>query len=852
MNSLLHRFRTWLAGPPREERRLDRHPRTARWLFLLVLVLGLTYCVLHLVRFASIVTDENVYVTGARGVTITSVVQGGASDRAGLLVGDVIIEVNGNPVKTSEDAMVYIVEGGKGKVLDYTVLRGDRTLLLHVMLAEYGVPLGMLLQMIVGVICLAVGAFVFLRRPDNKTARLFGWAQLAGALFLSLMYGYSMWYYPDWLTGIRGPIVMLTWSLSFSTFYHLTLRIPEPRFTTPVTRGMLLLVYLLPIAAPVIMGLVAPKNALALNVGITLMLIAAMEVSMHLGFRAQRNPDYASRSRMIKWAGISTLVFFILLALGSSIETLQALYIIVAAVPLLFFATVVRYRLFDLYVVFRKSSLYSVLVVVLDFLTLVAAFVAVNILANAAWNIPILDLSTRSVEIVRLDALPYERQLVVEKGMLIMLGIAATGLIVLSRRALRRRIDRVFHRTSYDYRRALQDFSHLSTRYSDRQSLADEVVRDVTAIMHLTGAALAWRHNGRFDISATHGLVVGEALAGSLASDAAWLAELTDKGGAEAAANLGLDERVRADGVEFIVPVFVDRRIEALLALGGKKAETNYTRDDVELLNNLAINIADAMVVMDFYEGAKEQERMRRELEIARRIQLGALPVDVPVFPGIDVSAASIPAQEVGGDFYDFLAHHDAITFLVGDVSGKGTPAALYLSRIQGVVRAIDSYQPSLWELFVRLNTQIFDYTERQVFVTLAGLRVELSEHRCTFLRAGHLPLVHYVAAEERIAYYRPDGIGAGLDLTRFGESLEECTITPGVGDVCALLTDGIVEAFDASGREFTIESVGDIVRAHAQGSADSIRHAIVDAVTTHVGGEQPHDDMTLVIVRFS
>lgn len=849
---MLGRFRTWLAQPPREERRLDRHPRAARTLFIALLVLSLVYCAIHLVRFASIVTDENVYVTGERGVTITSVMPGGASDRAGLKVGDVIVEVNGNPVKTAEDAMVYIVEGGKGKVLDYTVQRGDRTLLLHVMLADYGVPLGMLLQMIAGVLAFGLGAFVFLRKPEQKIARLYGWAHVAGALFLSLMYGYSTWYYPDVITGMRGPIVLSAWSLSLSMFYHLTLRIPEPRFTTPVTRGMLAMIYLAPVLAPGVMSMLAPKDALFVNVVITALLLFGMEIALRVGFRARRNPDHRPKARMISWAGIVVICFFILLALGQRVQSLQVLFIIVAAVPLLFFATVVRYRLFDLYVVFRKSSLYTVLVVALDFLTLVAAFVAVNILANAAWNIPILDFTARSVEIVRLDALPYDRQIVVEKGMLIMLGIAAAGLIVLSRRALRRRIDRVFHRTSYDYRRALQDFSHLSTRYSDRQSLADEVVRDVSAIMHLTGAALAWRQNGGFVLSATHRLEVEDAFGASLPADATWLGELAERGGAEAAANLTLDDRMRVHDIEFFVPVFVDRRIEALLALGGKKAETNYTRDDVELLNNLAINIADAIVVMDFYEGAKEQERMRRELEIARRIQLGALPVDLPAFPGIDVAAASIPAQEVGGDFYDFLAHHDAITFLVGDVSGKGTPAALYLSRIQGIVRAIDSYQPSLWELFVRLNTQIFDHTERQVFVTLAALRVELSERRCTFLRAGHLPLVQYAAATGDIVLHRPDGIGAGLDLSRFGESLEECTIVPDAGDVFALVTDGIVEAFDPAGREFTLDAVGEIVRSHAGESADDILRHITDAVTTHVGTLQPHDDMTLVVVRFS
>jgi serine phosphatase RsbU (regulator of sigma subunit) len=253
---------------------------------------------------------------------------------------------------------------------------------------------------------------------------------------------------------------------------------------------------------------------------------------------------------------------------------------------------------------------------------------------------------------------------------------------------------------------------------------------------------------------------------------------------------------------------------------------------------------------MTFYEGTKEQERMRRELEIARRIQASALPDDLPEFPGLDVSASSEPAYEVGGDFYDFLGHHNAITFLIGDVSGKGTSAALYLSRAQGIVRAIDSYGPSLWELLVRLNTQIFDHLDRQAFLTLAALRVNLLSDSITFLRAGHLPMLQYKASTDDVLEHKPRGLGIGLDATSFGTHLEELTLRREENDIYLLVTDGITEAANGSGQQYGMERTAAVLRANAAGSARDVRDALLASVRDFVGDTEQFDDMTVLVVR--
>jgi serine phosphatase RsbU (regulator of sigma subunit) len=255
---------------------------------------------------------------------------------------------------------------------------------------------------------------------------------------------------------------------------------------------------------------------------------------------------------------------------------------------------------------------------------------------------------------------------------------------------------------------------------------------------------------------------------------------------------------------------------------------------------------------MRFYESAREQERMHRELEIARRIQLSALPADIPQFPGFDIAAESIPAYEVGGDFYDVLTRHDSVTFLVGDVSGKGTSAALYLARIQGILRTIESYQPTLWELFVRANTQIFNRLERHVYLTLAGLRVDMLSNRVECVRAGHLPMLHYRAADGSVAEHRPDGVGVGLDQRLFAEHLEVDAFTTAPGDALVLLTDGVTEAANDEHDQFGIDRVRDILAAVGSSHAAVIRDEILRAVRAHCGDAAMMDDITLLILKIT
>ena len=252
------------------------------------------------------------------------------------------------------------------------------------------------------------------------------------------------------------------------------------------------------------------------------------------------------------------------------------------------------------------------------------------------------------------------------------------------------------------------------------------------------------------------------------------------------------------------------------------------------------------------YEEHAEKERMRHELSIARRIQLSSLPSTTPEVPGLDIAGISIPAQEVGGDFYDYLGWNGKeLMVVVGDVSGKGTSAALYMSKVQGILRSLYGFDMPPREGFIRANRLLCSDLERSSFVTALGARYVAEEKRFTLVRAGHLPLYHYRAAEGRVELVLTRGLGLGLnDAGVFAHELEAREVGFATGDVMLFITDGVTEARNAPGDEYGDARVSEALQARAGLTATAIRDALAGDIRAFGAGLEQHDDQTIVVVK--
>lgn len=251
----------------------------------------------------------------------------------------------------------------------------------------------------------------------------------------------------------------------------------------------------------------------------------------------------------------------------------------------------------------------------------------------------------------------------------------------------------------------------------------------------------------------------------------------------------------------------------------------------------------------------REKQRLDEELRIAREIQKSLLPVQPPRRAGLDIADWCEPAREVGGDYYDFfdLGPH-RLGVLIADVSGKGTSAALYMAELKGLMLALSHSAPSPRQLLIEVNRRLAEHLDNRSFVTMTYATIDLERRRLVAARGGHTPLI--VASAERSDIVTPDGMVLGLRLPdapdKFEQVLEEYVRPLAPGDVIVLYTDGISEATDRAGELFGDANLVRVVTSQRTQSAAAIRERVLRDVKAFVGDAEPHDDMTMIVLKLT
>jgi sigma-B regulation protein RsbU (phosphoserine phosphatase) len=241
------------------------------------------------------------------------------------------------------------------------------------------------------------------------------------------------------------------------------------------------------------------------------------------------------------------------------------------------------------------------------------------------------------------------------------------------------------------------------------------------------------------------------------------------------------------------------------------------------------------------------------EFQAARSVQQSLLPdEDVRLF-GFDISGKTTPAVEIGGDYYDYLTFADGTKgILVADAAGKGIPAALVMAKFQGMAQALSIHIDKPEEFFVGLNDTLRIRLDRQSFITVGMLTIDFEDH-ISFFRAGHNPLFLYCASSGSVETLKPQGMALGLAHgSMLGRALQPCNFTMQPGDVALLYSDGLNEATNSDGEDYGDQRVAETLRSAACNcnSAAEIRTALLEDLRTFVGDAEPHDDVTVVVVK--
>jgi phosphoserine phosphatase RsbU/P len=254
-----------------------------------------------------------------------------------------------------------------------------------------------------------------------------------------------------------------------------------------------------------------------------------------------------------------------------------------------------------------------------------------------------------------------------------------------------------------------------------------------------------------------------------------------------------------------------------------------------------------------------EKVRLEQEIRTARDIQMKLLPQGPLLVPGLAVTAYCEPAREVGGDYYDFLPVTDRkLGFLIADVSGKGTSAALYMAELKGLMLSLSRIHESPRDLLVAANRAIAPHIDAASFITMSYIVVDLDRHVMTYARAGHCPLIFLPAMNgtglaRTAQVLAPDGMVAGLKLDDgrlFDSLLEEIEVPIATGDLIVLFTDGFSEAMNETFDCFGENRLSLLVEQHGDLPFEQLREKIVSEVRRFSGSASQHDDMTMILLK--
>ena len=312
----------------------------------------------------------------------------------------------------------------------------------------------------------------------------------------------------------------------------------------------------------------------------------------------------------------------------------------------------------------------------------------------------------------------------------------------------------------------------------------------------------------------------------------------------------GKGEKLIEEEVYSIIPMIVKSKVIGALLFGLKYSGSKFGGKDLELLNAAANQIAVSLENARLYQTESEKIKIERDLDLARKIQQGLLPKCIPNLNGLDICGEMIPAMQVGGDYYDLIPLSNTKLFVaVGDVSGKGLSASLYMTKLQTMIQISTKISSSPKEILIEINKRLYESIERNWFITMTLALFDTETKTVKFCRAGHMPLI--TANNGTVEAIKSEGIGLGLEKGEvFERTLKEEEIKIRSNQIFAFFSDGITEAMNEKNELFGEDKLTEILKGKSTNRSSEVMQNVWNEIKLFKGNAQPNDDMTMVIVK--
>lgn len=818
-----------------------------------------------LMAFISTVTfhctsnDECLWLNKSTGknekvLVITQIKKGGVTDQAGIKDGDILLKIDGQDLNSDLHAQEILNSRNEGDSVLYTIKRGDLILEKHIKIKKlvnyYNVSVTLL-----AIIWLLVGFMVKISKPDGLTQRLFYRIGAGYCVNVSVLlfnpFGSVL------PSNLLAAVYVVFWSyvtgfipsfiIHFFTVFPHEFRFTRKKYFFFLVYGIPFIISSIAIGRGIytyitddILQFRTPFN-MVFNAGLPFAYIIAL-VFLVSGFI--RNKEKEKRRPLIiillsYILGILGIGFVTLVApaIGDIIYNTPEYYtpiILMILLPLSFGYSIFRYNLMDVSDVIKNTATYGLGTILLAVIYLGVVYG----LGQAVGGV-----------------MPDEYRSVSALVAFILFGV----LFQSYRERIQEMLTRRFYPEQYEARKILIEFSSNLSNIIGYANIISSLERVFISTLKVKVFGICLKQDQKFcKCESSTGFKYGFEKIEYHPQNLRYF--IKDKRIRKAQIVIEVSDfdnvfpnfadKFRENGIFTVIPMLSNDKLLGFLLFGLKRSGSQFGGSDLELLSAVANQTSAAIENARLYAAEAERMNIEKELELARKIQQSLLPSKFPVLEGLEIYGQMRPAKQVGGDYFDVI-HRDGnkLYVIVGDVSGKGLAASLYMTKIQTMLQFACESGDSPVKILTELNPKIYQMFERNSFITISLGLFDMEARILHYCRAGHLPLI--VSENGRAFEVKGKGIALGLEHGKiFNSVINEETIALKNGQVFLFYSDGITEAMNSQHQMFETNHLLDIVQENKSLPASEITGKIIAEVDKFRRGYQQNDDMSLVAVK--
>jgi phosphoserine phosphatase RsbU/P len=800
--------------------------------------------------------------------------------KRGLHIGDILVAVNGKKYTGSTVLAEPLARANPGDQIAVTVdtASGVRTVILPVTKSNNPwttIFYDLLLNVVMGVGCVLLGAWVVLVRPHDKLAWLLLFLLLS---FSQLLTAFKI---ESWSPGWRELAMtwhwtlVLTWPVSMFLFGFF---FPEPfPWWQRMGRQRNLIPWL--ISAPLLIGAV-PQ----ILIGVREMTDYAGVENLYHAFRHFDVPLRIYAYCLVGFGFFSSI--FTKSAMAISRDARRRLFLLycgacAAMTPLLLLTLVAWIRSKPI----EQAAPNWVVDIALLMLLLFPLTLAYVIVVQRAMDVRVVvrqglqyGLAKSGVRVLQTLIILVNLYLVMKmvsdrsanlalKTAAVVAGATAVWRISLRADKLRQWIDRRFFRESYNAEQVLSDLSDQVRSMVETRPLIETVAARISDTLHISRVAVllgggqpyrpafALGYSGSLDVAFPPSAGTVRVLQAQKEPARVYFDDPDSWVYRDPAVTEDDRQKLAQLHAELLLPLGTRDHMLGFISLGPKRSEEPYSGTDVRLLKSVAaqtgLALENVRLMSAMAEEIAHRERLNREVEIAREVQERLFPQNFPPIEGIEYAGACRPALGVGGDYYDFLALPGGqLGIAIGDVSGKGIAAALMMASLQASLRGEATRAPeNLAALVANVNHLVYEASSSNRYATFFYAQYNPATRQLSYVNAGHNPpmLFHCRNGVWKVSRMEAGGTVVGL-LPSFPYEQASLTVEP--GDVFVAFTDGISEAMNNADEEWGEEHLIETVESCGNLSPSETIANVMQGADAFVAGAKQHDDMTLVVLR--